>query len=110
MTNKELELKDISNIPILDGTNFGHSHMRMKIHIRSKDLINVCKKPLPSDESTAIVNKWSRASYEAINLITTRLTERVFCEVFNAETIEKENLLLEKLKEKYALKRAVNRG
>ncbi|MBW0494470.1 hypothetical protein O181_034185 [Austropuccinia psidii MF-1] len=110
MANKTIELKDISNIPLLDGTNYGHWNMRMKIHLRSKDLINVCKKPVPSAASTTIANKWSRASFEAINLITTRVTERVFQEVVNAVTIEKDNLLWAKIEEQYASKRALNRG
>ncbi|MBW0569380.1 hypothetical protein O181_109095 [Austropuccinia psidii MF-1] len=110
MTEKTLKSKDISNIPMLDGTNFGHWHMCMKIHLRSKDLIDVCKKPVPGDASTTIVNKWSRESYESINLITTRITERVFWEVVNTETIEKANLLWAKIEDQYASKRAVNRG
>ncbi|MBW0539862.1 hypothetical protein O181_079577, partial [Austropuccinia psidii MF-1] len=110
MTNKVLEPKDISCIPILDGTNYGHWHMRMKIHLRSKDLIYVCEKPVPGGASTSIVNEWSRASYESINLITTRITERVFREVVNTETIEKANLLWAKIEDQYASKRALNRG
>ncbi|MBW0504171.1 hypothetical protein O181_043886 [Austropuccinia psidii MF-1] len=110
MTNKALKPKDISCISILDGTNYGHWHMRMKIHLRSKDLIDVCEKPIPGDASTSIVIKWSRASYEAINLITTRITERVLQEVVNMKTIEKANLLWAKIEDQYASKRALNRG
>ncbi|MBW0543220.1 hypothetical protein O181_082935 [Austropuccinia psidii MF-1] len=95
---------------MLDGTNFGPWHMRMKIHLRSKDLIDVCEKPVPGDASTTIAHKWSKASYEAINPITERITEGVFQEVFNAETIEKTNLLWVKIEEQYSLKRTVNRG
>ncbi|MBW0504168.1 hypothetical protein O181_043883 [Austropuccinia psidii MF-1] len=110
MPNKALKPKDISCIPILDGTNYIHWHMHIKIHLRSKDLIDVCEKPVPGNASTSIVNKWSRASYEAINLITTRITERVFQEVVNMETIEKANLLWPKIEDQYASKRALNRG
>ncbi|MBW0592302.1 hypothetical protein O181_132017 [Austropuccinia psidii MF-1] len=70
----------------------------------------MCRKSVPSDESTTIVNKSSRASYEAINLITTRFTERVFCEVVNVKTIEKSSLLWEKIKDQYASKRTLHRG
>ncbi|MBW0535623.1 hypothetical protein O181_075338 [Austropuccinia psidii MF-1] len=110
MANKTIELKDISNIPMLDGTNFAHWHMQMKIHLRSKDLIDVCKKPVPSNASMTIANKWSKASNKAINLIATRITERVFREVVNVVTIEKANLLWEQIEEQYTSKRAVNRG
>ncbi|MBW0465264.1 hypothetical protein O181_004979 [Austropuccinia psidii MF-1] len=82
----------------------------MKIHLRSKDHIDVCKKSPPEDASTCAGNKWSKASYEAINLITTRLTERVFQEVVNITTIEKANLLWAKIEVEYASKRVVNRG
>ncbi|MBW0537707.1 hypothetical protein O181_077422 [Austropuccinia psidii MF-1] len=46
----------------------------------------------------------------AINIITSNINERVFREVVNNETIEKENVLWAKLNEQYASKRAVNRG
>ncbi|MBW0494469.1 hypothetical protein O181_034184 [Austropuccinia psidii MF-1] len=110
MTKRLIDTKDISNIPLLDGTNYGHWHMRLKIHLRSRDLIDVCKKPPPEDVSTTAVNKWSKASYEAINLIISILTERVFREVVNTTTIEKENLLWAKIEHQYTSKRAVNRG
>ncbi|MBW0485993.1 hypothetical protein O181_025708 [Austropuccinia psidii MF-1] len=82
----------------------------MKIHLRSKDLINISEKPVPWDSSTTIANKWSKYSYEAINLITTKIIERVLPEVVNAVTIEKANLLWAKVKEQYTSKTAVNRG
>ncbi|MBW0502340.1 hypothetical protein O181_042055 [Austropuccinia psidii MF-1] len=110
MAERLTDVKDLSNIPLLDGTNFGHWHMRMKIHLRSKDLIDVCEKSPPEDLSTHAVNKWSKASYEAINLITTQLTGRVFQEVVNTTTMEKANLLWAKIEDQYTSKRAVNRG
>ncbi|MBW0491924.1 hypothetical protein O181_031639 [Austropuccinia psidii MF-1] len=82
----------------------------MKIHLRSKDLIDICEKSPPEDVSTHAVNKWSKASYEVINLITTWLTEKVFREVVNATTVEKANLLWANIEDQYASKRAVNRG
>ncbi|MBW0466342.1 hypothetical protein O181_006057 [Austropuccinia psidii MF-1] len=90
MMEKALKSKEISNIRMLDEASFCHWHMHIKIHLRFNDLIDMCKKYVPSDASTTIFNKWSRASYEAINLITTRLTERVFCEVVNVEPLRKQ--------------------
>ncbi|MBW0536559.1 hypothetical protein O181_076274 [Austropuccinia psidii MF-1] len=110
MNEKSLDIKDISTIPILDGTNYGHWQMRMKIHLRSRDLLEVCEKSIASDASTSAVNKWTKASFEAINLITTRITERVFREVINSETIENSRELWSKIAEQYASKQAVNRG
>ncbi|MBW0508537.1 hypothetical protein O181_048252 [Austropuccinia psidii MF-1] len=110
MNDKPLDVKDISTIPILDGTNYGHWQMHMKIYLRSRDLLEVCEKLVPSDASTSAVNKWTRASFEAINLITTRITERVFREVINSETIVNSRELWSKITEQYASKRAVNRG
>ncbi|MBW0479359.1 hypothetical protein O181_019074 [Austropuccinia psidii MF-1] len=63
-----------------------------------------------SDTSTSSINKWKKASFEAINLITTRITERVFREVVNSETIENSHLLWGKISEQYASKCAVNGG
>ncbi|MBW0571606.1 hypothetical protein O181_111321 [Austropuccinia psidii MF-1] len=110
MNEKTLEIKDISSIPILDGTNYGHWQMRMKIYLRSRDLLDVCEKSRINDASTSASNRWSKASFEAINIITTRLTERVFREIINSETIENSHLLWSKISEQYASKRAVNRG
>ncbi|MBW0508726.1 hypothetical protein O181_048441 [Austropuccinia psidii MF-1] len=110
MTKSLIETKDISNIPLLDGTKYSHWHMHLKIHLRSRDLIDVCEEPPPEDGSTTAVNKWSKANYKVINLIRSRLTERVFLEVVNAITIEKANLLWGKTEDQYTSKRAVNRG
>ncbi|MBW0500223.1 hypothetical protein O181_039938 [Austropuccinia psidii MF-1] len=110
MNDKSLDIKDISTIPVLDGTNYGHWQMRMKIHLRSRDLLDVCENPRSNNTSTSSVNKWKKASFEAINLITIRITERVFREVVNSETIENSHALWTKISEKYASKRAVNRG
>ncbi|MBW0579608.1 hypothetical protein O181_119323, partial [Austropuccinia psidii MF-1] len=90
MNDKSLDIKDISTICVLDGTNYGHWQMRMKIHLRSRDLLNVCKNARSNDTSTSSINKWKKASFEAINLITIRITERI--------------------SEQYASKRTVNRG
>ncbi|MBW0494580.1 hypothetical protein O181_034295 [Austropuccinia psidii MF-1] len=84
--------------------------MRMKIHLQSRDLLEVCEKSIAPDASTNAANKWTKASFEAISLITTRITERVFREVSNSETIENSCELWSKIAEQYASKRAVNRG
>ncbi|MBW0470028.1 hypothetical protein O181_009743 [Austropuccinia psidii MF-1] len=110
MNDKSLDIKDISTIPVLDGTNYGHWQMRMKIHLRSRDLLKLCKNSQSNDTSTSSVNKGKKASFEAINLITIRITERVFREVVNSETIENSHLLWTKISEQYASKRAINRG
>ncbi|MBW0523084.1 hypothetical protein O181_062799 [Austropuccinia psidii MF-1] len=110
MNEKSLDTKEISTIPILDGTKYGHWQMRMKTHLRSRDLLEVCEKSIAPDASTSAVNKWTKASFEAINLITTRVTERVFREVINSETIENCRELWSKITDQYASKRAVNRG
>ncbi|MBW0541096.1 hypothetical protein O181_080811 [Austropuccinia psidii MF-1] len=110
MNEKTVDRKEISTIPILDGTKYGHWKMRIKIHLRYRDLLDVCNRPCPSDTSTGAANKWTKARFEAINLITTRITERVFREVINSKNIENSHLLWSKISEQYASKRAVNRG
>ncbi|MBW0552921.1 hypothetical protein O181_092636 [Austropuccinia psidii MF-1] len=110
MNEKTPDVKDISSIPILDGTNYGHWQMRMKIYLRSRDLLDVWEKSHTNNASTSASNRWSKASFEAINIITTRLTERVFREIINSETIDNSHLLWSKISEQYASKRAVNQG
>ncbi|MBW0590250.1 hypothetical protein O181_129965 [Austropuccinia psidii MF-1] len=110
MNTKNPEGRELSNIPILDSTNYSHWYLQIKIQLRSKDLIELCGKPLPLDASIPITNKWYKSSYEAINIITSNINERVFQEVVNNETKEKSNVIWAKLNEQYASKRAVNRG
>ncbi|MBW0568927.1 hypothetical protein O181_108642 [Austropuccinia psidii MF-1] len=110
MNYKPLDIKDISTIPILNRTNYGDWQMHMKIHLRSRDLLEVCEKSVPSDASTSTVNKCTRASFEAINVITTRMTERDFREVISSKTIENSWELWSKIAEQYASKRTFNRG
>ncbi|MBW0476338.1 hypothetical protein O181_016053 [Austropuccinia psidii MF-1] len=102
--------KDVSTLPCLDGSNFGHWSLKMKIHLRSRDLLDVCKKRMPEGASTSQANKWAKASYEAIDIITTRVVKKVFCEVVNEENFADSYLLWNKIIEQYASKRAVNRG
>ncbi|MBW0476501.1 hypothetical protein O181_016216 [Austropuccinia psidii MF-1] len=110
MNEETLNIKDISNIPILDGTNYGHWQMRMKIYSRSRDLLDICEKSRTNKASTSSSNWWTKASFEAIYVITSRITERVFREIINSETIENSHLLWSKISEQYSSKRAVNRG
>ncbi|MBW0536235.1 hypothetical protein O181_075950 [Austropuccinia psidii MF-1] len=94
--------KDGSTLPFLDGSNFGHWSLKMKIHLRSRELLDVCKKRMPEDASTSQANKWAKASYEAIDIITTRVVEKVFCEVVNEETFADSYVLWNKIIEQYA--------
>ncbi|MBW0489913.1 hypothetical protein O181_029628 [Austropuccinia psidii MF-1] len=110
MNTKQTEVQELSNIPLLDGTNYSHWYLQIKIHLRSKDLIEVCEKPLAPDASIPVTNKWYKSSYKAINIITSNINKRVFREVVNNETTEKANILWAKLNEQYASRRAVNRG
>ncbi|MBW0585999.1 hypothetical protein O181_125714 [Austropuccinia psidii MF-1] len=84
--------------------------MQMKIHLRSRDLLEVCERSIAPNTSTNAANKWTKASFEAISLIATQITERVFREVINLESIENSFKLWSKIAEQYASKRAVNRA
>ncbi|MBW0479726.1 hypothetical protein O181_019441 [Austropuccinia psidii MF-1] len=110
MTDKITDTKDLRKIPILDGTNFSQWNIKIKIHLCAKDLLDVCEKSLPGDGTIPATNKWLKASYNAINIITTQISERVFLEVINSETTKKANLLWAKINKQYASKRAINRG
>ncbi|MBW0510199.1 hypothetical protein O181_049914 [Austropuccinia psidii MF-1] len=110
MNEKPLKIKEISNIPILDGTNYGYWKMRMKIYLRSGDLLDICEKFRTNEASTSSSNWWTKASFDSINVVTSRITERVFREIINSETIKNSHLLWSKTSEQYASQRAVNRG
>ncbi|MBW0548154.1 hypothetical protein O181_087869 [Austropuccinia psidii MF-1] len=110
MLEKTTEINKELNIPILDGSNYSQWHIHMKIHLQSKDLPDVCKKQLAEDANNTAASKWKKTSYKAINIIISQISDRVFLEVVNATTTEKANLIWSKIKNQYALVRAVNRG
>lgn len=109
MTDKDAS-KDISFIPVLNGTNFSAWKGRMKIHLRSKDLLDVCEKEPSEDASAAIVNKWNKASYEAVGIITSRINQTVFIEVMDKYTEDNACHLWTKINAQYASTTALNRG
>ncbi|MBW0494928.1 hypothetical protein O181_034643 [Austropuccinia psidii MF-1] len=80
MTNNNVE-KDILTIPILDGTNYGEWSVRVTILLRSKELLDVCKKEPQPGVSAAATNRWTKASYNAVNLITACVSHKVLIEV-----------------------------
>ncbi|MBW0499101.1 hypothetical protein O181_038816, partial [Austropuccinia psidii MF-1] len=100
---------EISSIPILDGTNYGEWSARITILLRSKDLLQVCENIVASDASTTVMNKWNKSSFEAVSIITSRVSNRVFIEVVKQYSANA-HLLWTELQEKYALRKAINRG
>ncbi|MBW0521611.1 hypothetical protein O181_061326 [Austropuccinia psidii MF-1] len=109
MLENKIENKEL-NIPTLDGSNYIQWHVHMRIHLQSKDLWDICEKSLAEDENTTVSSKWMKASYEAINIIISHISDRVFLEVVNPTTTEKANLIWSKIKNQYASVRPVNRG
>ncbi|MBW0584389.1 hypothetical protein O181_124104, partial [Austropuccinia psidii MF-1] len=95
--------KDTISIPVLNGSNYGHWILRMNIHIRSRDLLEVCKIPIAEEATPSVVNKWTKACYNSIDITTTRINKKVF-RVVNEETYGKAYLLWSKITDKYASK------
>ncbi|MBW0532629.1 hypothetical protein O181_072344 [Austropuccinia psidii MF-1] len=108
MTNTNSE-KDVLTIPVLDGTNYSEWRVRMTILLRSKELLDVCEKEPEPGVSASATNRWTKASYDAVNIITARVSHKVFIEVIKLNTTNS-YLLWTKLKDKYASKKATNRG
>ncbi|MBW0590597.1 hypothetical protein O181_130312 [Austropuccinia psidii MF-1] len=79
-------------------------------HLRSEDLLDVCEKPLAAGSNPTTLNKYTKASHEAINIIVSRLRHIVFLEVINKETKDNAHLLWTKINNKYYSERAINRG
>ncbi|MBW0536423.1 hypothetical protein O181_076138, partial [Austropuccinia psidii MF-1] len=61
---------EVNSIPILNNSNYGEWVARITILLRSKDLLDVCEKPMPSDLSTTATYKWKKSSFDAISIIT----------------------------------------
>ncbi|MBW0517549.1 hypothetical protein O181_057264 [Austropuccinia psidii MF-1] len=106
MTESNIE---ISSIPTLDGSNYGEWSARIIILLRSKDLLHVCENDVAPDLSTTALNKWNKSSFDAVSIITSRVSNRVFIEVVKQNSTNA-HLLWTKLQEKYASKKAINRG
>ncbi|MBW0544444.1 hypothetical protein O181_084159 [Austropuccinia psidii MF-1] len=51
-------------------------------HLRSKDLLDVCKKPPTPGATATTLNKYIKASHEAINIIMSQLGHVVFLEPY----------------------------
>ncbi|MBW0502257.1 hypothetical protein O181_041972 [Austropuccinia psidii MF-1] len=100
---------EISSIPILHNANYGEWSARIVILLRSKDLLQVCENSLPTDATTPVTNKWNKANSEAISIISSRVSHRVFIEVVKKYSTNAQQLWT-KLEEQYASKKAINRG
>ncbi|MBW0543938.1 hypothetical protein O181_083653 [Austropuccinia psidii MF-1] len=110
MSDKITDLKDNINIPILNGTNYSEWYRRTKIYLRSKDLLDVCLNSMPAEATPAAINKWKKASCNAVSFISSKIDPSVFIEVVDDETMEDAHLLWEKINEQYASKTAINCG
>ncbi|MBW0552242.1 hypothetical protein O181_091957 [Austropuccinia psidii MF-1] len=95
---------------ILDRFNYSDWYRRTHIYLKSKDLLNVCLRQVPADATPAAVNKWNKSSCKAIRFIFIKIDPLVFIEVIDDETMEDENLLWERINERYASKTAINSG
>ncbi|MBW0536664.1 hypothetical protein O181_076379 [Austropuccinia psidii MF-1] len=100
---------EAASIPILDSTNYGEWNARITILLRSRELLEVCEKDLPFDATATAKNKWNKASFDAVSLISSRVSHRVFIEVVKHYS-KNAHLLWTKLEEQYASKKAINRG
>ncbi|MBW0499100.1 hypothetical protein O181_038815 [Austropuccinia psidii MF-1] len=90
---------EISSIPILDGTNYGEWSARITILLRSKDLLQFCENIVASDASTMVMNKWNKSSFEAVRIITSHVSNRVFIDVVKQNSANA-HLLWTELQEK----------
>ncbi|MBW0535072.1 hypothetical protein O181_074787 [Austropuccinia psidii MF-1] len=106
MTDNNVE-KEILTIPVLDGTNYSEWSVRMTILLWSKKLLDICEKEPEPGISAAATNQWTKASYNAVSLITACVSNKVFIEVIKLNTTNS-YLLWTKLKDKYASKKATN--
>ncbi|MBW0487892.1 hypothetical protein O181_027607 [Austropuccinia psidii MF-1] len=99
MSDKINDLKDNSNIPILNGTYYSEWYRRTKIYLQSKDLLDVCLNSIPTEATPTIVKKWKKASCDAVSFISSKIDPSVFIEVVDDKTMEDAHLLWDKINE-----------
>ncbi|MBW0535429.1 hypothetical protein O181_075144, partial [Austropuccinia psidii MF-1] len=109
MTNN-ISKKEYSFIPILDSSNFSEWHGRMTILLKSKELMEVCENQLEHGATTTATNKWNKLSSEAVNIISSRISPRMFLDAIKNGATKNSYLLWSKINEQYASKKPANRG
>ncbi|MBW0492775.1 hypothetical protein O181_032490 [Austropuccinia psidii MF-1] len=82
----------------------------MRFLLRSRELLDVCENPIGQDATPASRDRWNKLSFEAINLITSRINQQAFLEVVRPETSDKADLLWTCINKHYASKRNLNKG
>ncbi|MBW0492430.1 hypothetical protein O181_032145 [Austropuccinia psidii MF-1] len=102
--------KETFSIPILNSSNYSKWNIQMMVYLWSRDILEVCKTPLAAGETVPALNKRTKASHEAINIIASRLSHVVFLEVINNKKKDNAHLLWTKITNQYASKRAINQG
>ncbi|MBW0530600.1 hypothetical protein O181_070315 [Austropuccinia psidii MF-1] len=104
ISDKITDVKDNSDIPVLNGKNYSEWYRRTKIHLRSKDLLHVCLNSMPSEAIPAVINKWNKASCASVSFISSKIDPSVLIKVIDDETMQDSHLLWEKINEQYASK------
>ncbi|MBW0473074.1 hypothetical protein O181_012789 [Austropuccinia psidii MF-1] len=102
--------KEENYIPLLDGTNYSEWYLRMCFLLRYRELLDVCENSIGQDSTPASRNRWNKLSFEAINLITSRINQRVFLEVVHPKTSNKADLLWTCINKHYASKSNMTKG
>ncbi|PLW22832.1 hypothetical protein PCASD_14575 [Puccinia coronata f. sp. avenae] len=97
-------------LPILDGTNYTNWSGRIKVHLRVKDLWNVCTVPVNPLATEDKKEKYPKSNYEAIAIIIPCLNARCYNKVVNKDTIDTATLLWRKITDQYASHSVVNCG
>ncbi|MBW0564344.1 hypothetical protein O181_104059 [Austropuccinia psidii MF-1] len=101
---------DDFGIPLLDQDNYGQWHHPMIFLLQSKKLLYVCNKRIALDASTPATNRWNKANFDAVTLITSKVNRQVFNTIVNADISDKASSIWNKINDLYASKRAMNKG
>jgi transposase InsO family protein len=114
MTDKIETTIKTDYLPILDGTNYTNWSGRMKVHLRGKELWDVCTLGLvtigPLPPSSKEKAKFKKANNKAIAIIIPHLNARCYNEVVNKNAINEAALLWAAISAQYALHSVVNCG
>ncbi|MBW0495077.1 hypothetical protein O181_034792 [Austropuccinia psidii MF-1] len=101
---------NISHVPVLDGQNYPLWSILIDIELSARGLWDVCSSELCPTTDASVINNWNQLSFEAVQLILSRLHPEIIVTGVNANTVENTKLLWTKIHEKFASQKVTNRG
>ncbi|OAV86136.1 hypothetical protein, variant [Puccinia triticina 1-1 BBBD Race 1] len=100
--NEEEFNESLVQIPLLTEENYPEWVLRMKIYLRHCELLGICTTPPPHSPDA----DYKKKMYEAVNIITGRLSSSSFMEVIDTENEVNPYLMWQKINSHFGMKSA----